>query len=57
MVKRRDLVKELTDAGFVSKGGTKHEEFRKPGFITRVPRHKEIPEDTARMIRKQAGLR
>lgn len=57
MVKRRDLVKELLDAGLVSKGGTNHEVFAKPGFRTEVPRHREIKEDLARQIRKQAGLK
>ncbi len=57
MVKRRDLVKELLDAGLVSKGGTNHEVFAKPGFRTEVPRHREIKENLARQIRKQAGLK
>lgn len=56
MVKRRDLVKELVDAGFINKGGTNHEIFIKPGFRTTVPRHREIDENLARQIRKQAGL-
>lgn len=56
MVKRRDLVKELVDAGFINKGGTNHEVFIKPGFRTTVPRHREIDKNLARQIRKQAGL-
>lgn len=56
MVKRRDLVKELEDAGFASHGGTNHEVFKKPGYRTVVPRHREIGEAMAREIRKQAGL-
>lgn len=57
MVKRRDLVKELLAAGFVSKGGVNHEVFTKPGYRTEVPRHREVGERLADAIRKQAGLR
>lgn len=57
MVKRRDLVCELLEAGFRSNGGTNHEVFTKPGFRTVVPRHREISELTANQIRKQAGLK
>ena len=56
MTKRRKLVKELTDAGFVSRGGKRHEVFVKPGFRTEVPRHSEIKDQMANIIRKQAGL-
>ena len=57
MVKRRDLVKELLQAGFVSKGGTDHETFAKPGYRTEVPRHRETNEILAKQIRKQAGMK
>ncbi len=56
MVKRRDLIAELERAGLVSIGGTKHEKFAGNGHVTRVPRHREIDEDLAKEIRKQAGL-
>lgn len=57
MTKRRDLVKELIDAGFESHGGTNHEKFNhKDGRKTVVPRHREIPDQMARIIRKQAGI-
>lgn len=56
MVKRRELIKELTEAGFVSNGGTNHEVFQKPGYRTVVPRHREISDTLAKEIRKQAGL-
>lgn len=56
MVKRRDLVRELEEAGMVSKGGTRHEIFAKPGARTTVPRHREISEELAKTIRKQAGI-
>ena len=57
MVKRRDLVRELLAAGFVSKGGANHEVFTKPGYRTEVPRYREIGERLANAIRKQAGLK
>lgn len=57
MTKRKDLVRELLDAGFKSIGGTNHEVFVKPGYRTAVPRHREIPERTVHQIRRQAGLR
>ena len=55
-MKRRDLIEALLSAGFESDGGTKHEKFRKGRTTVMVPRHREIPEGTARMILKQAGL-
>ncbi len=57
MTKRRDLVRELEEAGFVNIGGANHDVFVKPGHRTTVPRHREIPENTAKMIRRQAGLK
>ncbi len=57
MVKRRDLVRELLAAGFVSKGGANHEASTKPGYRTEVPRHREIGERLADAMRKQAGLK
>ena len=57
MPKRRDLVRELERAGFVSQGGTNHEKFAHPdGRATVVPRHREISEVMANVIRRQAGL-
>lgn len=53
----RKLVKELTDTGFVSKGGKRHEVFVMPGFRTEVQRHNEIGGQMADIIRKQEGLR
>lgn len=57
MTKRVDLVKEVIEAGLVSKGGTKHEKFSKPGFVTRIPYHREIDDKLANAIRKQAGIK
>ena len=56
MVKRRDLVKEVEAQGLRNCGGASHDIFKKPGFTTSIPRHREIDEDTARDIRKQAGI-
>lgn len=57
MTKRRDLVRLLELNGFVSKGGAKHEVFSKPGYRTAVPRHREISDEMAKRIKKQAGLK
>lgn len=57
MTKRRDLVKILLRAGFVSKGGTKHEKFEKGSIAVRVKRHREIDDVTAKRILRDAGLR
>ena len=51
------MVKELTDTGFVSKGGKRREVFVMPGFRTEVQRHSEIGNQMADIIRKQEGLR
>ncbi len=57
MTKRRDLVKEVLNAGLTSIGGTKHEAFVKPGYRTSIPYHREIDDDLAKEIRKQAGIK
>ena len=56
MVKRRELVSELENAGLASCGGKKHEKFKGKGYVTFVPRHREIDGDLANKIRKQAGI-
>ena len=58
MTKKRDLERELTDAGYVklSGTGTKHDKFRRGDVTVTVPRHREIKETTARGIRREAGL-
>ena len=57
-MKRRDLVKRLTDAGYrIARDDGDHTIFEKPGYRpVQVPRHKEINEYTARKILKDAGL-
>ena len=56
MTKRRDLIRELKSAGFTECGGTKHGKFRKGNVAVLVPRHSEIKDKLADIIRKQAGL-
>ena len=57
MTKRRDLVKALEDAGYMSDGGANHEKFKKDGVVVLLPRHREIPDETAKRILRQAGIR
>lgn len=57
MTKRRDLERLLKANGFVSCGGTNHEKFVHPdGRVAIVPRHKEIANQMAKIILKEAGL-
>ena len=60
MTKKRDLESELIEAGWtkVKRKKGPHDKFTKPGMrsIT-VPRHREIDDNTAEGIRRQAGLR
>lgn len=55
-MQRRELVRILEAAGFVSKGGTKHETFTNGKVLVRVKRHREIEDQTAKRILKKAGL-
>ena len=55
-MKRRELVRKLLEAGYESDGGTKHEHFRKGKVTVMVPRHREIPDQMARVILRQAGI-
>lgn len=57
MTKRRDLVKMLLKAGFVSEGGTKHEWFANGKVRVSVKRHREIDDITTKKILREAGLR
>lgn len=56
-MQRRELVRVLVRAGFESKGGTKHEVFVKGDARVLVKRHREIPDQTAKRILREAGLR
>ena len=57
MTKRRDLIRELEAAGFRETKGTKHGKYRKGNITVMVPRHSEIKDQMADVIRKEAGLR
>ncbi len=57
MTKRRVLVKMLQDGGFWSDGGTRHEHFTNGKTTVLVKRHTEIPDEIAKKILRQAGLR
>lgn len=56
-MQRRELVKMLLDAGFMSSGGTKHEKFVRGDCTVMVKRHGEIHDVEAKGILRQAGLR
>lgn len=57
-MKRRDLIKRLTDAGFkMIRDDGDHAIYKAPGKpFAAVPRHNEINEITAKQILKRAGL-
>jgi len=57
MTKRRDLERELRRAGYTEVPGAKHGKFKKGNVTVMVPRHSEIPDQTADGIRKEAGLK
>ena len=57
MTKRRDLIRELEAAGFRQAKGTKHGKYRKGTITVMVPRHSEIKDQMADVIRKEAGLK
>ncbi len=57
MTKRRDLVRILIEGGFYSIGGTKHEHFTNGKVTVLVKRHREIPDEIASKILRQAGLK
>ena len=58
-MKRRDLLKELQDAGYsILRDDGSHTNLWKSGSrVIQVPRHREINENTARQILKDAGLK
>ena len=56
-MKQRDLIKKLEAAGFefVRHGGN-HDIYRRGSDIERIPRHKEVNENLAKMILKKWSL-
>jgi predicted RNA binding protein YcfA (HicA-like mRNA interferase family) len=56
-VKRRELVRKLSAAGFICAGRKgPHDVFGRGNLRIAVPRHREIKEYLARKILKEAGL-
>jgi len=58
-LKRRDLIRELTDAGCVLKRhGHSHDIYFNPATrrSAPVPRHSEIPDSLADLIKRQLGV-
>lgn len=56
-MQRRVLVRILEGACYWSKGGTKHERFTNGHNTVFVKRHREIPDQIAKQILKEAGLK
>lgn len=57
-MKRRDVLKKLQNAGYsIIRDDGSHTNLWKPGSrVIQVPRHREIKENTAKQILKDAGL-
>jgi len=58
-MKRRDLIRELVDAGcYLRRHGKRHDIYMnlKNGKKAPVPRHSEIKESLCDLIRRQLGL-
>ena len=57
-MKRKDIIKKLTKAGFVASEGANHTKMSHPdGRWTVIGRHAEIPSGTVRMIERQTGIK
>lgn len=57
MTKRRVLVKQLLAAGFIYEKGSNHDKHVKGSVTVMVGRHREISDEMAKVILRQAGLR
>lgn len=56
-MKQKDLIKKLEDAGFsFERHGGNHDIYRRSNDIEKVPRHKEVNENLARMILRKWKL-
>ncbi|MBI5595516.1 MAG: type II toxin-antitoxin system HicA family toxin [Elusimicrobia bacterium] len=58
-MKRRDLIRELVAAGcYLKRHGSRHDLYANPGTgrIAPVPRHNDIAETLAAVIRKQLAV-
>ena len=57
LMKQRELIKELEDAGFLfERHGGNHDIYRRGNDIEKTPRHKEINENLARIILRKWKL-
>ena len=57
-MKRRDIIKKLTKAGFVASEGANHTKMSHPdGRWTVIGRHTEIPTGTVRAIERQTKIK
>ena len=57
LLKQRDLIKKLEAGGFVyERHGANHDIYRRGSDIEKVPRHKEVNENLARMILRKWNL-
>jgi len=58
-MKQRDILKRLRDAGYqIIREDGDHINLRKPGCRSiQVPKHREVNENTAKQILKDAGLK
>ena len=56
-MKQRELIKELEDAGFLfERHGGNHDIYRRGNDIEKIPGHKEINENLARIILRKWKL-
>ena len=56
-MKRRDLVKKLTDAGFTfARHGGNHDVYVRGSDIENIPRHREVNEKLAKAILSRNGI-
>ncbi len=59
-MKRRDIIKKLEAEGWsLKRPGAEHDIYYKPGAKRPVPvkRHREIPDQEAELIFKEAGIK
>lgn len=57
-MKRRDLIKKLTKAGWYQKReGSNHDIWTDGKHVEEIPRHREINEQLAKDILKKYGLK
>lgn len=56
-MKQRDLIKKLEEAGFIfDRHGGNHDIYKRDKDIEKVPRHKEVNENLAKMILRKWKL-